>query len=205
MCRFTAQPFSKDYRFNSYTQQICIDDAVIIDPGRAENVLTNDGSTMRIMVQSMGKPSAWSRQKEIVVDDRDKKLEIIGDEDRSSRESTAAINKSKLIEANITSSGSANPDNPKPSKPASAASDVKVELPKSQQKGGEGSPQGPQDEPQSEEKPHDGDENEDGQHDGSSTAPTPPEDEADGEHEVAPVKIKGVKEVSVSGVSRESA
>lgn len=62
-------------RFNSYTQQICIDDAVIIDPQRAENVLTNDGSTMRIMVQSMGKPSAWSRQKEIVVDDRAQILE----------------------------------------------------------------------------------------------------------------------------------
>ena len=48
---------------------------MVIDPQRAENVLTNDGSTMRIMVQSMGKPSAWSRQKEIVLDDRDKHIE----------------------------------------------------------------------------------------------------------------------------------
>nr|XP_036575824.1 uncharacterized protein CTRU02_14234 [Colletotrichum truncatum]KAF6782457.1 hypothetical protein CTRU02_14234 [Colletotrichum truncatum] len=32
--------------FNSYTQKICIDDAVIIDPGRRLNVLTNDGSTI---------------------------------------------------------------------------------------------------------------------------------------------------------------
>ena len=62
---------SNHHRFNSYTQQTCIDDAVVIDAQRAENVLTNDGSTMRIIVQSMGKPSAWSRQKEIVLDDRD--------------------------------------------------------------------------------------------------------------------------------------
>ncbi|KAK6339825.1 hypothetical protein TWF718_009215 [Orbilia javanica] len=33
--------------FNSFTQQICIDDAVIIDPGRPENAITNDGLTMR--------------------------------------------------------------------------------------------------------------------------------------------------------------
>ncbi|RAL08768.1 hypothetical protein BO97DRAFT_480426 [Aspergillus homomorphus CBS 101889] len=59
--------------FNSYTQQICVDDAVLVDPDRAENVVTNDligvdtdGTTMRILVQSMGKPSAWSRQREIV-------------------------------------------------------------------------------------------------------------------------------------------
>ena len=38
-------------------------------------MLTNDGSTMRIMVQSMGKPSAWSRQKEIVSDNRDKHVD----------------------------------------------------------------------------------------------------------------------------------
>ncbi|KAL1622537.1 hypothetical protein SLS56_008715 [Neofusicoccum ribis] len=32
--------------FNSYTQQICIDDAVVVDPERLVNVLTNDGFTM---------------------------------------------------------------------------------------------------------------------------------------------------------------
>ncbi|KAJ6000014.1 hypothetical protein N7481_000423 [Penicillium waksmanii] len=37
--------------FNSYTQQICIDDAVVMDPDRSENVVTNDGTTMRIMAQ----------------------------------------------------------------------------------------------------------------------------------------------------------
>lgn len=55
-------------RFNSYTQQICIDDAVVIDPNRSENVVTNDGTTMRIMAQKSGTPSAWTRQKEVLVE-----------------------------------------------------------------------------------------------------------------------------------------
>lgn len=59
--------------FNSYTQQICIDDAVVVDPNRAENVVTNDGTTMRIMSQSALKPSAWNRQREIVNDTRAEK------------------------------------------------------------------------------------------------------------------------------------
>ncbi|KNG51198.1 hypothetical protein DDE82_005910 [Stemphylium lycopersici] len=53
--------------FNSYTQQICIDDAVIIDEQRPENVVTNDGTTMRIMAQKNALPSAWTRQKEVIV------------------------------------------------------------------------------------------------------------------------------------------
>ena len=40
--------------FNSYTQQICIDDAVVVNPDRADNILTNDGSTMRTLVETMG-------------------------------------------------------------------------------------------------------------------------------------------------------
>ncbi|KAF2741957.1 hypothetical protein M011DRAFT_462809 [Sporormia fimetaria CBS 119925] len=56
--------------FNSYTQQICIDDAVVIDPNRAENVVTNDGTTMRIMVEKNAMPSAWSRLPEVVTDNR---------------------------------------------------------------------------------------------------------------------------------------
>ncbi|EXJ55901.1 hypothetical protein A1O7_08832 [Cladophialophora yegresii CBS 114405] len=52
--------------FNSYTQQICVDDAVIVDPNRAENILTNDGTTMRIVAETSGKPSAWNRLKEVV-------------------------------------------------------------------------------------------------------------------------------------------
>ncbi|TAQ87233.1 hypothetical protein B7494_g4480 [Chlorociboria aeruginascens] len=77
---FLLAPYNNSMRlgqgFNSFTQQICIDDAVVIDPERAENVITNDGGTMRILVQSMGKPSAWSRQKEIVTDSRAKKIEV---------------------------------------------------------------------------------------------------------------------------------
>ncbi|KAF2442344.1 hypothetical protein P171DRAFT_314280, partial [Karstenula rhodostoma CBS 690.94] len=55
--------------FNSYTQQICIDDAVVIDPDRAENVITNDGTTMRILADKNAQPSVWNRQPEIVNDD----------------------------------------------------------------------------------------------------------------------------------------
>ncbi|CAF3497209.1 unnamed protein product [Fusarium graminearum] len=33
--------------FNSYTQQICVDDAVVTDPDRIDNPVTNDGFTMR--------------------------------------------------------------------------------------------------------------------------------------------------------------
>jgi hypothetical protein len=54
-------------RFNSYTQQICIDRAVVVDEQTPENVVTNDGTTMRIMVQKSGNPSAWTRQKEVIV------------------------------------------------------------------------------------------------------------------------------------------
>jgi hypothetical protein len=54
-------------RFNSYTQQICIDHAVVVDEQTPENVVTNDGTTMRIMVQKNGNPSAWTRQKEVIV------------------------------------------------------------------------------------------------------------------------------------------
>lgn len=54
-------------RFNSYTQQICIDDAVVVDEQRPENVVTNDGTTMRIMTQKNASPSAWTRQKEVII------------------------------------------------------------------------------------------------------------------------------------------
>lgn len=56
-----------NYSFNSYTQQICIDDAVVVDEKRPENVVTNDGTTMRIMAQKSATPSAWTRQKEVIV------------------------------------------------------------------------------------------------------------------------------------------
>ncbi|RPA86777.1 hypothetical protein BJ508DRAFT_410962 [Ascobolus immersus RN42] len=40
--------------FNSYTQKICIDDAVVIDPSHGDNPITNDGFTMRDLVLAMG-------------------------------------------------------------------------------------------------------------------------------------------------------
>ncbi|KAJ5646745.1 hypothetical protein N7490_003117 [Penicillium lividum] len=40
--------------FNSYTQQICIDDAVVIDPDRVDNSVTNDGFTMRELRYAIG-------------------------------------------------------------------------------------------------------------------------------------------------------
>ncbi|PSR82112.1 hypothetical protein BD289DRAFT_454493 [Coniella lustricola] len=52
--------------FNSYTQQICVDDAVVIDPNRSEVIVTNDGTTMRIVAETAGKPSAWNRIRENV-------------------------------------------------------------------------------------------------------------------------------------------
>ena len=41
---------------------------MIVDPERAENVITNDGTTMRIVAETTGKPSAWNRLKEVVGD-----------------------------------------------------------------------------------------------------------------------------------------
>ncbi|CAK1363810.1 hypothetical protein CB0940_04188 [Cercospora beticola] len=39
--------------FNSYTQQVCIDDAVVIDPDRPANVVTNIGDTMEDLAMAM--------------------------------------------------------------------------------------------------------------------------------------------------------
>ncbi|KAL9933587.1 hypothetical protein V8E36_007763 [Tilletia maclaganii] len=47
--------------FNSYTQQICIDDAVVIDPRRDENVLNNSGLTMKMLAEQTGTLSALER------------------------------------------------------------------------------------------------------------------------------------------------
>ncbi|KAK0554870.1 hypothetical protein OC845_000511 [Tilletia horrida] len=44
--------------FNSYTQQICIDDAVLIDPQRDENVVNNSGLTMKMLAAQTGSISA---------------------------------------------------------------------------------------------------------------------------------------------------
>ena len=37
------------------------------DEQRPENVVTNDGTTMRIMAQKNASPSVWTRQKEVIV------------------------------------------------------------------------------------------------------------------------------------------
>lgn len=39
----------------------------MVDEQRPENVVTNDGTTMRIMAQKNATPSAWTRQKEVIV------------------------------------------------------------------------------------------------------------------------------------------
>jgi len=41
---------------------------VVIDPTRAEIVVTNDGTTMRIIAEKGATPSVWSRQPEVVTD-----------------------------------------------------------------------------------------------------------------------------------------
>ncbi|KAL9933586.1 hypothetical protein V8E36_007762 [Tilletia maclaganii] len=54
--------------FNSYTHQICVDNAVVINPERAENVISNNGTTMRILAQEAKKASIWRQMKEVVAD-----------------------------------------------------------------------------------------------------------------------------------------
>jgi hypothetical protein len=39
----------------------------VVDEQRPENVVTNDGTTMRIMAQKNSALSAWTRQKEVIV------------------------------------------------------------------------------------------------------------------------------------------
>ena len=167
-------------------------------------MLTNDGSTMRIMVQSMGKPSAWSRQTEIVVDDRDKHVEAIEDEGKPSKETAGGTKKTKLIEGNNASPGSADSDSSKLTKPTSADSNAKAEVSKSQHGDSEASKQESQDQTQAEEKNQDDEENTDEAHDESDSALTPPEDEAEGEHEEAPTKVEGSKSASVSLINRDN-
>ncbi|CAD6891724.1 unnamed protein product [Tilletia laevis] len=54
--------------FNTYTQTICVDNAVVVDPERAENVVTNDGVTMRILAQKLNKASVWRQLNEQTLD-----------------------------------------------------------------------------------------------------------------------------------------
>lgn len=41
---------------------------MIVDPERAENILSNDGTTMRILAEQTGKPSIWNQYKEYLAD-----------------------------------------------------------------------------------------------------------------------------------------
>ena len=50
--------------FNSYTQQICIDDAVVVDPDRVDNTVTNDGCTMRELRYAMGPPAGEGKNQD---------------------------------------------------------------------------------------------------------------------------------------------
>jgi len=54
--------------FNSYTQKICVDDAVVVSAHRPENFLTNDGQTMRTLAEHRSQPSLWRHGKEVLVD-----------------------------------------------------------------------------------------------------------------------------------------
>ncbi|KAK0543656.1 hypothetical protein OC846_006338 [Tilletia horrida] len=54
--------------FNSYTHQICVDNAVVVDPQRAENIVSNNGTTMRILAQTEKKASLWRQLQEYVND-----------------------------------------------------------------------------------------------------------------------------------------
>ncbi|KAK0549211.1 hypothetical protein OC846_004165 [Tilletia horrida] len=54
--------------FNSYTHEICIDDAVVISPQQPENVLTNDGNSMRLTALVLGNPSVWTKQDQVLLD-----------------------------------------------------------------------------------------------------------------------------------------
>jgi hypothetical protein len=53
--------------FNSYTQKICIDDAVVIDPTHIDNPITNDGFTMRDLVVAMGSENGASDDTEPLI------------------------------------------------------------------------------------------------------------------------------------------
>ncbi|CAD6952011.1 unnamed protein product [Tilletia controversa] len=57
--------------FNSYTHEICIDDAVVVSPMQPENVLTNDGNTMRLTALILNKASAWTKQDQILLNTAD--------------------------------------------------------------------------------------------------------------------------------------
>lgn len=71
----------------------------MIDPGRAENVITNDGTTMRIVAETSGKPSVWNRIKEVVNEGPTANQDLLEDaeEDSAAAESSATATTPKAI------------------------------------------------------------------------------------------------------------
>lgn len=63
----------------------------MVDPDRAENVVTNDGTTMRIMSQLLDKPSVWNRQDEVINDDTIKRALTRIKKDPASASASAAL------------------------------------------------------------------------------------------------------------------
>ncbi|RAH86853.1 hypothetical protein BO86DRAFT_394649 [Aspergillus japonicus CBS 114.51] len=66
--------------FNTYTQQICIDDAVVIDPDRVDNAVTNDGFTMRELRYAIGARAGDNDDQDESVDESPLQLPLATDE-----------------------------------------------------------------------------------------------------------------------------
>lgn len=88
---------------------------MVINNERAENTLLNDGTTMRILIQSQGKPSAWTRQKEVVVDDRTVGLK----KEPLQAPPEAILDEVRMIEAGETEQTAPEKDQNNPDKQAS--------------------------------------------------------------------------------------
>ncbi|KAI1109969.1 hypothetical protein F5Y14DRAFT_444299 [Nemania sp. NC0429] len=113
--------------FNSYTQQICVDDAVVVDDQRPENVVTNDGTTMRIMAQKSAAPSAWTRQKEVITS---QPATIVLEENAKRAKAEVALIEEALAEEPSEAGSDAEPE---PATQAEAKSDKELSEPEPQE------------------------------------------------------------------------
>ncbi|KAI1181656.1 hypothetical protein F5B17DRAFT_436517 [Nemania serpens] len=107
--------------FNSYTQQICVDDAIVIDDQRPENVVTNDGTTMRIMAQKSATPSAWTRQREVITS---QPATIVLEENAKKAKAEVSLIEEAL--ADEPAEGASSGADPKPAAQPEAESDEKL-------------------------------------------------------------------------------
>ncbi|KAK0554875.1 hypothetical protein OC845_000516 [Tilletia horrida] len=87
--------------FNTYTQTICVDNAVVVDPERAENVVTNDGVTMRILAQKLKKASVWRQLNEYV---NDGQLATVNTEPQVDEKPTVANESNVLTQVDLNQS-----------------------------------------------------------------------------------------------------